>query len=93
MWKAKLGVGIPDYPALAESSPASLFFHKKNFRNSWGSGQLVVALVAHVIPGSNTRCGDSLGNGEVMASVLLKVIRHVVRAEGILYKQKSKRGV
>lgn len=28
MWKPRLGVGIPNYPSLAESS-ASLFFHQK----------------------------------------------------------------
>lgn len=57
---------------------------KKPFRNSWGSGRLVVTLVARVIPGSNIRCVDSLWNREAMAFVLLKVIRHLVQAEAIL---------
>lgn len=45
---------------------------------------LVVTSVARVIPGSNIRCVDSLWNREAVASVLLKVIGHLVRAEGIL---------
>lgn len=82
--KAQVWSGDPDVPipmALAESTPASAFFLQKNSRTSWGSGQLAVTSVASVIPGSNVRW---VWNGKVMAPVLLKVIRHLVRTEGIL---------